>query len=34
MLIEPVMPPAKPTPQKVKPGVYTRSVPAMQDPVD
>ena len=34
MLIEPVMPPVKPTPQKVKPGVYTRSVPVMQDPVN
>jgi NADH-quinone oxidoreductase subunit I len=34
MLIEPVIPPALPTPQKVQPGMYTRSVPEMKDPVD
>ena len=33
-LLVPVAEPGKPTPQKVKPGVFTRSVPAMQDPVD
>ncbi len=34
MLLEPVPPGGKPTPQKVEPGVYTRSVPVMQDPQD
>lgn len=34
MLLEPVPPGGKPTPQKVEPGVYTRSVPVMQDPTD
>lgn len=34
MLLEPVDDPAKLTPQKVEPGVYTRSVPVMQDPKD
>ncbi len=34
MLLLPVAPGAKPTPQKVEPGVFTRSVPQMQDPVD
>ena len=34
MLLEPVAGGAKPTPQKVEPGVYTRSVPEMKDPVD
>ena len=34
MLIEPVKGDAKPTPQKVEPGVYTRSVPLMKDPQD
>ncbi|MBN2547703.1 MAG: NADH-quinone oxidoreductase subunit NuoI [Anaerolineales bacterium] len=34
MLLEPVPPGAKPTPQKVEPGVYTHSVPIMQDPAD
>ncbi|MBN1148272.1 MAG: NADH-quinone oxidoreductase subunit NuoI [Anaerolineales bacterium] len=34
MLIEPAAEGAKPTPQKVEPGVYTRSVPLMKDPVD
>ena len=34
MLIQPVAEGAKPTPQKVEPGVYTRSVPDMKDPVD
>jgi NADH-quinone oxidoreductase subunit I len=33
-LLEPVKPGVKPTPQKVEPGVYTRSVPNMQDPTD
>jgi NADH-quinone oxidoreductase subunit I len=32
MLIDPVPPDGKPTPQKVAPGVYTRSVPEMEDP--
>ena len=34
VLIEPVFEGGKPTPQKVEPGVYTRSVPEMQDPTD
>lgn len=34
MLIVPVPEGGKPTPQKVEPGVYTRSVPLMKDPVD
>jgi NADH-quinone oxidoreductase subunit I len=34
MLLEPVPPGGKPTPQKTEPGVYTRSVPLMQDPQD
>jgi NADH-quinone oxidoreductase subunit I len=34
MLLEPVHDEAHLTPQKTKPGVYTRSVPAMQDPQD
>ncbi len=34
MLIEPVAEPGMTTPQKVEPGVYTRSVPAMEDPSD
>jgi len=34
MLIEPVPANGKPTPQKVEPGVYTRSVPVMEDPKD
>lgn len=32
MLIEPVAEGGKPTPQKVAPGVFTRSVPEMKDP--
>src|SRR5512136_1889605 len=32
MLIEPVPEGGKPTPQKTEPGVFTRSVPVMQDP--
>lgn len=32
MLIDPVPPGGKPTPQKVEPGVYTRSIPDMPDP--
>ncbi len=34
MLLVPVSEGGQPTPQKVEPGVYTRSVPAMQDPSD
>jgi len=34
MLIEPILANAKPTPQKTEPGVYTRSVPEMKDPLD
>ena len=34
MLIEPVPQGGKTTPQKVEPGIYTRSVPEMKDPVD
>jgi NADH-quinone oxidoreductase subunit I len=34
MLLQPVQEGGKPTPQKVEPGVYTRSVPIMQDPTD
>ena len=34
MLLEPVTGKGKTTPQKVKPGVFTRSVPVMQDPID
>ena len=34
MLLVPVPQGGKPTPQKVEPGVYTRSVPEMKDPVD
>jgi NADH-quinone oxidoreductase subunit I len=34
MLIVPVPPGGKPTPQKVAPGIYTRSVPLMKDPAD
>ncbi len=33
-LLEPVPEGGKPTPQKVEPGVYTRSVPVMKDPED
>jgi NADH-quinone oxidoreductase subunit I len=33
-LLEAVPSPAMTTPQKVEPGVYTRSVPEMQDPQD
>ncbi|MDI6694135.1 MAG: NADH-quinone oxidoreductase subunit NuoI [Anaerolineales bacterium] len=33
-LIEPVPEGGKATPQKVEPGIYTRSVPAMKDPED
>jgi hypothetical protein len=32
MLIVPVPPAGKPTPQKVEPGKFTRSIPVMQDP--
>jgi NADH-quinone oxidoreductase subunit I len=34
MLIVPVPPGGKPTPQKVEPGAFTRSVPEMKDPSD
>ena len=34
MLIVPLEEHAKPTPQQVKPGVFTRSVPEMDDPQD
>jgi NADH-quinone oxidoreductase subunit I len=34
MLIEGMMAGVKPTPQKTEPGVFTRSVPEMKDPVD
>lgn len=34
MLIEPVPEGGEPTPQNVEPGVYTRSIPEMQDPQD
>jgi len=34
MLLEPVPPGGKPTPQVTEPGLYTRSVPEMKDPVD
>jgi len=34
MLIEPVAEGGKPTPQKVEPGVYTRSIPVMEDSTD
>ena len=34
MLIVPVPPGGKPTPQKVAPGVYTRAVPMMKDPAE
>jgi NADH-quinone oxidoreductase subunit I len=34
MLIEPVLAGTGPTPQKTEPGIYTRSVPEMKDPLD
>src|SRR3990170_2796676 len=34
MLLEPVPSGGKPTPQKVEPGLYNRSIPIMQDPMD
>jgi NADH-quinone oxidoreductase subunit I len=34
MLLEGVAEGGKPTPQKVEPGIFTRSVPVMQDPTD
>jgi NADH-quinone oxidoreductase subunit I len=34
LLLEPVPEGGKPTPQKVEPGVFTRSVPEMKDPAD
>jgi len=33
MLLVPVPPDGEPTPQVVEPGVYTRSIPEMEDPV-
>ena len=33
-LLVPVSGEAKTTPQKVEPGVYTRSIPVMHDPTD
>ena len=34
MLLEPVAPGGQPTPQKTTPGLFTRSVPEMQNPTD
>jgi NADH-quinone oxidoreductase subunit I len=34
MLLEPVPPGGKPTPQRTPPGVYTRAIPEMSDPTD
>jgi NADH-quinone oxidoreductase subunit I len=34
MLLEPVKPGGKPTPQVVEPGKYTRSIPLQQNPTD
>ena len=34
LLLEPVVEGGKPTPQKVEPGVFTRSVPVMKDATD
>jgi NADH-quinone oxidoreductase subunit I len=34
MLLEPISPVGKPTPQKVTPGLFTRSIPVMQDAID
>ncbi len=34
MLLEPLKPGGEPTPQKTPPGVYTRSVPEMENPKD
>ncbi|MCU0489093.1 MAG: NADH-quinone oxidoreductase subunit NuoI [Anaerolineales bacterium] len=34
MLIQPAPPDGLPTPQKTEPGVFTRSIPIMQDPKD
>jgi NADH-quinone oxidoreductase subunit I len=34
LLLEPVQESGKPTPQKVEPGVFTRSVPVMKDATD
>lgn len=34
MLLEPVDDPTRITPQKVQPGIFTRSIPVMQDPAD
>jgi NADH-quinone oxidoreductase subunit I len=34
MLLDPVPPGGKPTPQVTPPGQYTRSIPVMKDPVD
>lgn len=34
MLLEPPPPGGKPTPQNVEPGIFTRSIPVMQNPTD
>ena len=34
LLLEPVPPGGKPTPQVTEPGMFTRSVPEMKDPTD
>ena len=34
MLLEPVPEGGEPTPQKVEPGLFTKSIPIMQDPAD
>ncbi len=34
MLLEPVMPGGRPTPQHTEPGKFERSIPVMQNPVD
>jgi NADH-quinone oxidoreductase subunit I len=34
LLLEPVPPDGLPTPRKVEPGVFTRSIPVMKDPED
>ena len=34
LLLEPVAPGGQPTPQKTTPGLFTRSVPEMQNPTD
>jgi NADH-quinone oxidoreductase subunit I len=34
MLIDPILPGGKPTPQKVAPGSFNRSIPVMENPRD